>query len=72
MAKQSIVDFILEEDYARYNELIEKAAEAKKNAPRKKVERKPMTNEQKAKMTAGRLAKAQAALEALLAAQQNG
>lgn len=69
MAKQSIVDFILEEDYARYNELIEKAAEAKKNAPRKKVERKPMTNEQKAKMTAGRLAKAQAALEALLAAQ---
>lgn len=66
---KNLVDYILEEDYARYNELIEKAAEAKKNAPRKKIERKPMTNEQKAKMTEGRLAKAKAQLEALLAAQ---
>lgn len=69
MAK-SIVDFILDEDYARYNELLNLAEQAKANAP--KPERKPrgpMTAEQKVKMAESRLAKAQAALEALLAAE---
>lgn len=69
MAK-SIVDFILDEDYARYNELLNIAEQNKANAP--KPERKPrgpMTAEQKVKSAEARLAKAQAALEALLAAE---
>ena len=70
MAKKTIVDFILDEDYARYNELLNMAEEAKANTP--KAERKPrgpMTKEQKIKMADARLAKAKAALDALLAAQ---
>lgn len=69
MAK-SLIDYILAEDYDRYNELLGLAEEAKKNAPKapRKV-RGPMTAEQKLKMAEGRLAKAQAALDALLAAQ---
>ena len=67
--RKTIVDYILPEDYDRYNELLAKAEEAKANAP-KKV-RGPMTVEQKKKMAQARLAKAQAALEALLAADDN-
>ena len=68
----SIVDLILEEDYARYNELLNIAEQNKANAP--KPERKPrgpMTTEQKVKMANARLAKAQAALDALLAAEND-
>lgn len=65
MAK-SIVDYISEEDYPRYQELLAKAEEAKpERAPRA-----PMTVEQKKKAAETRLAKAQAALEALLAAEE--
>ena len=72
MAK-SLIDFILPEDYDRYNELLGMAEEAKKNAPKApRATRGPMTAEQKKKMAEGRLAKAQAALDALLAAQSNG
>lgn len=70
MTTKTLVDYMTEEDYARYNELITLAEEAKANAP--KAERKPkgpMTAEQKRKAAETRLAKAQAALEALLAAQ---
>lgn len=70
MTKKTLVDYMTEEDYARYNELITLAEQAKANAP--KAERKPkgpMTAEQKRKAAETRLAKAQAALEALLAAQ---
>lgn len=70
MANKTIIDYMTEEDYARYNELITLAEEAKANAP--KAERKPrgpLTAEQKMKAAEARLAKAQAALEALLAAQ---
>lgn len=66
----NLVDFILEEDYARYQELVAKAAENKKNAP--KPERKPrgpLTNEQKIKMMEGRKAKLEAQLAALMAGQ---
>lgn len=72
MANKTIVDYMTEEDYARYNELITLAEEAKAAAP--KAERKPrgpITAEQKMKAAEARLAKAQAALEALLAAQAN-
>ena len=72
MAK-SLIDFILPEDYDRYNELLGMAEEAKKTAPKApRAARGPMTAEQKKKMAEGRLAKAQAALDALLAAQSNG
>ena len=68
--KKTLVDYMTEEDYNRYNELISLAETAKANAP--KAERKPrgpMTTEQKKKAAEARLAKAQAALDALLAAQ---
>ena len=71
-AKKTLVDYMTEEDYARYNELISLAEQAKANAP--KAERKPrgpMTVEQKKKAAEARLAKAQAALDALLAAQED-
>lgn len=70
MAK-ALVDYILEEDYPRYCELLDKAQEAKANAPKApRAPRGPMTTEQKRKAAENRLAKAQAALEALLAAQE--
>lgn len=67
MAK-TLVDYILEEDYPRYQELIALAEEAKANAPKApRAPRAPMTAEQKKKAAETRLAKAQAALEKLLA-----
>jgi hypothetical protein len=68
--RKSLVDYISEEDYPRYQELLNKAEEAKANAP--KAERKPrgpMTKEQKVNAAKKRAEKAQAALEALLAAE---
>ena len=70
MAK-AIVDYISEEDYPRYQELLAKAEEAKANAPKKeRAPRAPQTKEQKMKAAANRRAKAQAALDALLAAER--
>lgn len=72
--RKSLVDYISEEDYPRYQELLNKAEELKAAAPKAKREAKPrgpMTIEQKKKLAEGRLAKAQAALEALLAAEGN-
>lgn len=72
MKSNSLIDFILPEDWDRYNELLTMAEEAKANAPKKpRAPRAPMTTEQKKKMAEGRLAKAQAALDALLAAENN-
>lgn len=67
---KTLVDYMSEQDYARYNELITLAEEAKAKAP--KAERKPrgpLTTEQKIAAAQARMAKAQAALDALLAAQ---
>lgn len=64
----SIIDFILPEDQAEYRAIIERAAEAKANAPKERKPRAPMTEEQKLKMDEGRLAKLQAKLTALRAA----
>lgn len=70
MAK-TIVDYILAEDYDRYNELLNMAQEVKANAPKKeRAPRGPMTTEQKKKALENRLAKAQAKLDALLAAEE--
>ena len=63
----SIIDYILPEDQAEYTAIIERAAEAKANAPKERKPRAPMTDEQKLKMTEGRLAKLQAKLAALRA-----
>lgn len=63
----SIIDFILPEDQENYRAIIERAAEAKANAPKVKKVRGPMTTEQKAKMVEGKLAKLQAKLAALRA-----
>ena len=68
MAK-SLLDYLSEEDLARYNELMAKAAEAKKNAPKAPRKVTPKTPEQKKAAIEARLAKAQAALDALLAAE---
>ena len=70
MAK-TLVDYISEEDYPRYQKLLAMAEEAKKNAPKKeRAPRAPMTVEQKKKAAENRLAKAQEALERLLAAER--
>ena len=63
----SILDYILPEDQAEYTAIIERAAEAKANAPKERKPRAPMTVEQKIKMDEGRLAKLQAKLAALRA-----
>ena len=58
----SLIDFILPEDQENYKAIIERAAEAKANAP--KAPRKPLSEEQKIKMDENRLAKLQAKLAA--------
>lgn len=69
MAKQ-LIDYIPEDKYARYEELLAMAVEAKANAPKpERAKRGPMTAEQKVKAAEARLAKAQAALDALLASE---
>lgn len=70
--RKTLIDYIATEDYDTYTALLDKA-EANKAAAKaaKKSERKPrgpMTNEQKAKLAQGKIAKLQAQLEALLAA----
>ena len=66
--KKTFIDYMSEEDYNRYNELLAKAAEAKANAPKVSKPRGPMTIEQKKKLAEARLAKAQATLDTLTAA----
>jgi|CZCB01.1.fsa_nt_gi hypothetical protein len=66
----SLIDYILPEDQEKYKAIIERAAEAKANAPKERKPRKPLTIEQKIKMDENRLAKLKAKLEALRAKQQ--
>jgi len=66
--KKSLIDYIIPEDWDRYNELLTLAGEAKAAAPKKVAKRGPMTAEQKVKAAQNRLAAAQAKLDALLAA----
>ena len=65
----SLIDFILPEDTERYKAIIERAAEAKANAPKERKPRAPMTEEQKIKINETKLAKLQAKLAALRANQ---
>ncbi len=66
----SLIDFILPEDVKAYKAIIERAAEAKANAPKERKPRAPMTEEQKIKMNEAKLAKLQAKLAALRAKQE--
>lgn len=74
MAK-TLIDYILEEDYERYNELLDMAEKAKeeykKAHPAEKKPRAPQTIEQKKAAAQKKLAAAQAVLARLLA-QENG
>lgn len=66
----TIIDFILPEDQESYRNIIARAAEAKANAPKApRAPRGPMSKEQKLKMGEARLAKLQAKLDAMRAAQ---
>jgi hypothetical protein len=65
VTRKTLIDYILPEDYDRFNELLAKAEEAKANAPKKP--RGPQTVEQKIAAQKARLAKAEAMLAALLA-----
>lgn len=65
----TILDYILPEDMDNYRAIIERAAEAKANAPKERKPRAPMTEEQKVKMTEGKLTKLQAKLAELKAKQ---
>ena len=68
--RKTLIDYISEENYARFNEILANCEERKKNAP--KPERKPrgpMTVEQRKKLIEAKLAKAQKQLEELLAAE---
>ena len=65
-----LVDYILEEDYARYLELLKMAADAKANAPKsERKKRGPMTTEQKIAAAKTRRDAAEEKLAALLAAE---
>ena len=68
-AKKTIFDYMTEEEYNRYTALVEKAAEAKANAPKKPREKKPMTAEQKVNAMQKQRDALQAKIDALLAAQ---
>jgi hypothetical protein len=68
--RKSIVDFISDEDYPRYNELLDKAEKNKANAPKKpRAKRAPMTYEQKVKRAEKRMLDAEAKVNALLSSQ---
>lgn len=67
---KTIIDYMSDEDYARYTELIAKAEEAKANAPKApRAPRGPMTVEQKKKNTEAKIAKLKEKLNALLASE---
>jgi hypothetical protein len=63
----SIIDYILPEDKDAYLAIIERAAEAKANAPKERKLRAPLTKEQQVKMTEKKLLKFQQKLAALKA-----
>jgi len=63
----SIIDYILPEDKDAYLAIIERAAEAKANAPKERKLRAPLTKEQQLKMTEKKLLKFQEKLAALKA-----
>lgn len=64
-----LIDFIPDDKYARYNYILDVAQKAKAETPKTVKPRGPLSTETKKKMAETRLAKAQAALEALIASE---
>ena len=67
MTKKTLVDYISEEDYPRYQELLEKAQEAKANAPKKPRTPRAKTLDEQIAAAEKKQAEYAAKLEALLA-----
>ena len=64
------LNYLSEVDYARYQELLAMAVEAKANAPKPaRAPRKPLTKEQKIAAQQKKLEKAQKLLDEMLAAK---
>lgn len=68
--KKTFIDFLSEADYARYNELVDKATEAKKAAVAEKKKSAANSPEAKKAKALANLEKAKAALAALLAEEE--
>lgn len=66
----SLIDYILPEDQEKYKAIIERAAEAKANAPKERKPRAPLSEEQKIKRDETRLFKMQEKLKAMRAKMQ--
>ena len=67
--RKTVLDFISDEDYPRYQELMAKAADIKSKAPKAPRAKKEKTPEQQKAAIMARMAKAQAQRDALLAAE---
>lgn len=67
--RKSVIDCIPEDMYERYNELLDKAADAKSKAPKVKREGKPLSKEAKLKMAENRKKKIEEQIAKLLQAQ---
>ena len=65
--KKTLVDYISEEDYPRYQALLEKAQQAKAEAPKKPRQPRAKTLEEQIAATQKKQAEYAAKLEALLA-----
>lgn len=70
MTKKTVVDYISEEDYPVYQELVAKMTEAKANAPKAPRAARTLTLEQKIERAKKAQAAAEAKLAALLAASE--
>lgn len=67
--RKTVLDYMSEEDYARYNELVEAAKAAKAAAPKAPRKMRDKTPEEKKAALMARMKKAQEQLDALLAAE---
>lgn len=67
---KSVIEYIPEDKYERYCQLVELANKRKAEAPKEKKARGPMTAEQKIKMQAARVKSAEEKLAKLLAEQE--
>lgn len=68
--RKGVVECMSEEDYVKYTEILDAAADAKAKAPKPKREGKPLSKEAKLKMAESRKKKAEEAIARLLAAAE--
>jgi hypothetical protein len=67
---KNVIDFMTEQDYQRFTEILAVAEQAKANRPKPERKRGPMSLEQKIKQAEARKAKWEKMLEELLASEQ--